>query len=131
MKIWLIDDEEEIGSTNLEKLKQAFPKATITHFTDMFDAMESGGRADYIIIDVSSVCPFMLDIYKAYSPIAALINRYPGASIIITSAVGKPALKELKERVEEAVPNTLLYVADWKSTGPIESCVDIINNERE
>ena len=76
-------------------------------FESVFDANRF--RADFFIIDVSATCPMMLNTVNAYSPIAALQENHPGATIVVGSCMSRNAVEEILDRVEEVTGQRPLF----------------------
>lgn len=59
-------------------------------------------NADYYVFDISAIAPMTItNPHLAYSPICSMIERHPGAEIIILSAVGKHTVEAIIEEVYE------------------------------
>ena len=78
---WFIDDDPE----NREQFERLYPGCSA--FEGPYEAMTEGqGNPDVIAIDLSS-CGTLTETHSAYAPICSLIERYPGALLLVMSGL--------------------------------------------
>jgi len=121
MNIWIIEDNDDAAEA-LVGLIEAINEQTCTKcFETVHQTVKAVGSPDIVIVDITALCGSLQLIHHAYTHIAALANRHPGATIIINSAVPAHTAKEVVDDTLAEVPD-----ADVRFTvrGEIDSMLD-------
>lgn len=113
MRIWIIDDHREIAALTKEKIGDGVPLARVEVFHSIRNALEKTRGPDIALIDISTICEGVGDHF--FSALAKFSHRFPGATIIICSAVANIIDKEFREDIEEnGIENSLHFVQKGK-----------------
>ena len=115
----LILDDDEASTECLEiVVRDLVPNAQITSYEYMVDAIEHPGTVDIIIIDISSLGDIRM-AHAAYAPICSFVDRHPGATVVINSAVSLNTMLDVRDDVLEHCPDALVRVASmWNDEAP-------------
>jgi hypothetical protein len=90
-------------------VRAVFPDASINYVDNTLDAWKAG-RVDIFIIDLSAIAPIML-AHTAYAPICTLLEIYPGATVVINSAVIVDCALSVKEDILDQVSGANIHLA--------------------
>lgn len=113
MNGFIIDDDRYYRDVISNELQLCSNVTHIYPFENLFEALESTVRADFIVIDISAVGYTMMGgAHQYYSPICSLADKHPGANIIIVSAMGKQFIDDVIELVKTVQPDTLIEFID-------------------
>jgi hypothetical protein len=105
MRVWIIDDQEYMRTRTVPKIvRDRWPDSDITAFDSLAAALYYSGSVDLIIIDITAVCPIER-AYLAYGPICQLIDRHPGATLIINSALPRYVTDVVRSEVQQFAPD--------------------------
>ena len=109
MRVWIIDDQEYMRTRTVPKvIRDRWPDADITAFDSLAAAIYYSGSVDLVIIDITAVCPIQRAAL-AYGPICQLLERHPGATLIINSALPRYITDGVRESVLEFVPDAQVH----------------------
>lgn len=114
MRVWVIDDDIEAGTDMVAGIRRALPDAKISLFTDIYARIGSFEPVDWIVIDISSVCPLGAGVHRSYAPICSLIGPRPGVQVAIISAIRAQAMLDIKERIIHALSQAIVHIVPWK-----------------
>ncbi len=104
MRVWIIDDQEYMRMRTVPKIvRDRWPDSDITVFDSLAAALYYSGSVDLIIIDITAVCPIER-AQLAYGPICQLIDRHPGATLVINSALPHYVTDVVRSEVQQFAP---------------------------
>jgi hypothetical protein len=112
VNIWIIDDGEYERNAYREDIGGVLPNAKLYVAEDLFDAT-SFPPPDYLVIDISAICPIGAGSHGAYSPICSVIARFPGVQVLIASAVGRTFAEDVMNDVKAHIPDAHIDIAKW------------------
>lgn len=113
MRVWIIDDQEYMRAKVVPRLvRERWPEADMTGFDSLAAALYYSGAVDLIIIDITAVCP-LERARLAYGPICQLIERHPGAPLVINSALPRYVTQEVRDEVLSFVPDAQVYLCGF------------------
>lgn len=119
-EICIVDDDEDKRRQYAELIGYAFPKLNVRAFGSIYNAYRSGGRYDYLLIDVSSVAPLMMgDFQHAWGPITRFMQEHTATEVIIISAASRNATQEVIDEVaKHCAPGMVHYggIGMWESS---------------
>ena len=105
MRVWIIDDQEYMRTVHgAEGRGDRWPDSDITAFDGLAAALYYSSSVDLIIIDITAVCPIER-AQPAYGPICQLIDRHPGTTIVINSALPRYVTDVVRNEVLEFAPD--------------------------
>ncbi|HEY2838621.1 MAG TPA: hypothetical protein VGJ26_05715 [Pirellulales bacterium] len=113
MQVWVIDDEEYMRSRVVPPMVLArWPDAQITAFDALATAIYKERAVDLIIIDITSVCPIMRATL-AYGPICDLLEKHPGVTLIINSALPLYVTDVVRKSILEFLPDAKVLLSPF------------------
>jgi hypothetical protein len=113
MRVWIIDDQEYMRMRVVPTLVQnRWPEADITSFDCLAGALYHSAPVDLIIIDITAVCPIER-AQLAYGPICQLLDKHPGASLIINSALPHYVTDVVRREVKEFNPEAAVHLCGF------------------
>ncbi len=113
MQVWVIDDEEYMRSRVVPPMVLArWPDAQITTFDALATAIYKERSVDLIIIDITSVCP-VERAKLAYGPMCQLLEKHPGATMIINSALPRYVTDVVRESILEYMPEAKVLISPF------------------
>ncbi|HVU85878.1 MAG TPA: hypothetical protein VHD36_01055 [Pirellulales bacterium] len=105
IRVWIIDDQEYMRMRTVPKIvRDRWPDSDITAFDSLAAAIYYTGSVDLIIIDITAVCPIER-AQLAYGPICQLIDRHPGTTLIINSALPRYVTDVVRSEVKQFSPD--------------------------
>lgn len=111
--VWLVDDDPYFRKKYVEQMKGV---VRVVPFENLFDASSSGAESPAIImIDISAVDPLMgigSSLHATYAPIAKMGDLYPGAILVIGSALPQNLVEDIAKDVRDVVEN-VVKVFEW------------------
>jgi len=112
-QVWIIDDQEYMRARVVPRIiRERWPDAQITAFDSLAAAIYYTGSVDLVIIDITAVCPIQRAAL-AYGPICQLLERHPGVTLIINSALPRYVTDVVRDSVLEFVPDASLHVTGF------------------
>jgi len=127
VRIAIVDDDMCDATDLFNTLKANIESVDISIFESVFDA-NSMTKVDFMVVDISAVCPTMLNIHNAWSPIASFAANHPGCMIIISSAIPMDAAIEIQNEVKQAIPEVLIDTVDLARGDVYQRVADKINS---
>lgn len=114
-RIGIVDDDEAARKTLVELLEREFPSLTVRGFESLFSAYEGITTHDYLLIDVSSVCPSTWHANRAWAPIGKYAEQHPATEFVIVSAMSRNAIRDVIDDCVEygAVARERLHVGGF------------------
>lgn len=96
-RIAVVDDDEAARKTLVELVQSEYPKLTVRGFESLFDCYCGVMSFDYILMDISSVCPAtMLDMAgRAWAPIGKYASEYPRTEFVLITAMSSNACQDV------------------------------------
>ena len=104
LRIVIVDDDEEVQRQWQEWSEGA--EYNVAAVDTVLDAVKL--NADVYVIDITSVASVMQPEFAAY-PICGLIDRHPGAEIVIVSAVGRRTAEDVIDRIFSSMEVRVRY----------------------
>ncbi len=112
MQVWVIDDEEYMRNCVAPMVLDRWPDAQITTFDALATAIYRERSVDLIIIDITSVCP-VERAKLAYGPMCQLLEKHPGATMIINSALPRYVTDVVRESILEYMPEAKVLISPF------------------
>jgi hypothetical protein len=113
MRVWIIDDQEYMRTRTVPKIvRDRWPDSDITAFDTLAAALYYSGSVDLIIIDITAVCPIER-AQLAYGPICQLIDKHPGTTLIINSALPRYVTDVVRREVLEFAPDAQVLLCGF------------------
>jgi hypothetical protein len=113
MRVWIIDDQEYMRTRTVPKIvRDRWPDSDITAFDTLAAALYYTGSVDLIIIDITAVCPIER-AQLAYGPICQLIDKHPGTTLIINSALPRYVTDVVRREVLEFAPDAQVLLCGF------------------
>lgn len=113
MQVWVIDDEEYMRTRMVPPIVFArWPDAQITTFNALATAIYKDRAVDLIIIDITSVCP-ITRATLAYGPICQLLEKHPGVTLIINSALPLYVTDVVRKSILEFMPEAKVLLSPF------------------
>lgn len=126
LSVVIIDDSEHARGFD-DVIKDVFPAATIAKYETALDASKHGGHVDLVLIDLSAIGS-IISPDGMYSPICSLLGKYPGATVVINSAVSARFSECVKEDVRQHNPDSDIRIVDWSDCEPRKSLRQILED---
>lgn len=112
LRVWIIDDDASNREMLQQDVAEVLPDAVQTLFGSLFDTRDRTDRVDLIFVDLSSIGPIAGGPHFFYGPICTLLEKHPGATLVINSAVALNYMDDVREEVIEHIPHADVRVVE-------------------
>ncbi len=113
MRVWIIDDQEYMRMRVIPKLvRDRWPESDLTAFDSLAAALYHTAAVDLIVIDITAVCPIER-AQLAYGPICQLIDKHPGATLIINSALPRYVTDVVRDEIKQFAPEAQVLLCGF------------------
>lgn len=137
MKTWnfiIVDDDPATRKKMRDEIRESFHgegEWQASEVETIFEAWHGWRHVDFLLVDVSAVCPESCDPMMCFHPIAKFGQDYPHTKIVLVSGFSPMTLKDVADRVAEEIGRPCYIHSWWRNESLGETINAILSAPRE